>query len=251
MYYAGTPNATHLIFSNGTNYQTLANFQAIVSPRDANSKTENVTFLSTDITNVNFLKPDPTIISVIESGAEEIAGVTDDNANANIRTGYPLIGQVNGGGDAPDMGAVESDGTPIPPLVGIKTVGTGKDYSTIEAAIADLNSKKIGTGGVTFKVDAGHTETFSSPTAGLITKTGTAAKPIIFQKDGVGANPIITSGTGVGSYDGIIILHGTDYITFDGIDVIDNVANVNNTTRMEWGYALLKTSGTNGVSNAT
>ncbi|MCZ2140534.1 MAG: right-handed parallel beta-helix repeat-containing protein, partial [Bacteroidia bacterium] len=251
LYYAGTPGSSNLIFANGTNYQTLANFQAIVSPRDANSKTENVTLLSSDITNVNFLKPDPTIISVIESGAEEIAGVTDDNANANIRTGYPLIGQVNGGGDAPDMGAVESDGTPIPPLVGIKTVGTGKDYSTIEAAIADLNSKNIGTGGVTFKVDAGHTETFSSPTAGLITKTGTAAKPIIFQKDGVGANPIITSGTGVGSYDGIIILHGTDYITFDGIDVRDNVANVNNTTRMEWGYALLKTSGTNGVSNAT
>ena len=35
------------------------------------------------------------------------------------------------------------------------------DYATIEAAISALNSQGVASGGVTFNVAAGHTETFS------------------------------------------------------------------------------------------
>jgi len=120
-------------------------------------------------------------------------------------------------------------------------------YPTLVAAIADLNSLGVGVGGVTFNIAAGYTETLSSATAGRITTlTSTEAKPIVFQKSGAGINPVIKAATLSGSsvLDGIIVLVGTDYVTFDGIDVIENNANITN--RTEWGYAILVASATDG-----
>ncbi len=135
-------------------------------------------------------------------------------------------------------------------LSGTKTIPG--DYATIEAAIAALNAAGVGAGGVTFNVAAGHTETFTTLTAGLITATGTADDPIIFQKSGSGANPLITAATpGVGNFDYIIAIKGGDYITFDAIDVQENPANTTNAQLMEWGYALVKVDGTNGAQYNT
>ena len=107
----------------------------------------------------------------------------------------------------------------------------------------------VGSGGVTFNVAAGYTETAANL---IITATGTSSNPIVFQKSGSGANPLITAGVGVSTtLDGIIILSGSDYITFDGIDLQENVANTTTTTQMEWGYALLKVDGTNGSQSNT
>lgn len=129
-------------------------------------------------------------------------------------------------------------------LVGIKTIPG--DYATLSAAVTDLNTVGVGLGGVTFQVATGHIETGNLP---AITATGTASSPILFQKSGVGANPILYAGVGTGTLDGIIRLSGTDYITFDGIDVSESVSNTTSTTRAEWGYALLKASATNGCQN--
>jgi len=41
-------------------------------------------------------------------------------------------------------------------------------------------------------------------------------------------------------YDGIITIAGGDYITFNGIDLQENSSNTTGTTRMEWGYGLVK-----------
>ena len=132
-------------------------------------------------------------------------------------------------------------------LTGIKTIPG--DYSTIAAAITDLNSLGVGTGGVTFNVAAGYTETAANL---IITATGTLANPIVFQKSGTGTNPLITASAGVSAtLDGIIILKGTDYITFTSIDLTDPATNLTATTRMEWGYALLKSSATDGCQNVT
>ena len=79
-------------------------------------------------------------------------------------------------------------------------------YATITAAIAALNAQGVGSGGVTFNVAAGYTETASNL---IITATGTAANPIIFQKSGAGSDPLITAAPGVSTtLDGIIILQG-------------------------------------------
>ena len=132
-------------------------------------------------------------------------------------------------------------------LTGTKTIPG--DYATIAAAITDLNTVGVGSGGVTFNVAAGHTETSANL---IITATGTSSNPIVFQKSGSGTNPLITAGVGISTtLDGIIKFSGTDYITFDGIDLQENPANTTTTTMMEWGYALLKVDGTNGSRYVT
>lgn len=135
-------------------------------------------------------------------------------------------------------------------LTGVKTIPG--DYPTVEAAITALNVSGAGTGGVTFNVTAGHTETFATPTAGYITTlTGSLASPVAFQKSGAGNNPVITAATGVGNLDAIIAIAGCDYVSFDGIDLSENPVNASATTRMEWGYAILKASATEGSQNIT
>lgn len=123
-------------------------------------------------------------------------------------------------------------------LSGTKTVCTsGCDYSSVAAAVAALNSSGVGSGGVTIQVSSSHTETLSA--AINLTATGTASNPIRFENSG-GGNPKITAYTGAGTMDGIFVLSGSDYVTIDGIDLEENSANTTTTTRMEWGYALLK-----------
>ncbi|MCZ2140508.1 MAG: right-handed parallel beta-helix repeat-containing protein, partial [Bacteroidia bacterium] len=254
LYYAGTPGVKNLICYASTTYQTLAAYMAdaSVSPKDSRASTENVAFASTNIDDVNFLQPNAATANTIESGGTVISGFSDDIYTPNSRATYPKTGQVNGGGWAPDLGAVEYDGTPAPGLGGNITVGTGKDYTTIAAAIADLNLNGVSNGEVVFLVDPGHTETFATPTAGVINATGGGNHFITFKKaTGPGANPLITAAAGTGSLDGIIVINGGDYITFDGIDVQENSANTNATTQMEWGYAILKASATNAPKNVT
>jgi len=137
------------------------------------------------------------------------------------------------------------------PLTGIKTVPG--DYTTIEAAIAALNANGVGAGGVTFNVAAGHAETFAALTAGVISTTsGSFSNPIVFQKSGNGANPVITAAaiSAATATDGIIKFAGCDYITFDGIDLQENAANIFPKST-DWGYAILKESGTNGSQYIT
>ena len=142
--------------------------------------------------------------------------------------------------------------TDVLPLTGTKTIPG--NYATIAAAISDLNLRGVGTGGVTFNIAAGYTETFITPDAGVITASGTLANPVVFHKSGTGANPVVTAAPGTGALDGIIVFSGSDYFTFDGLDLMENPANTNNIMRMEWGYALLKASLTapyNGCQQVT
>jgi len=137
-------------------------------------------------------------------------------------------------------------------LSGVKTIPG--DYATVAAAITDLNAVGVVPPGVTFNIAAGYTETFATPTAGLITATGTNLNSqIVFQKSGVGANPVITAASGGTSttVDGIIVIRGGDYITFDGIDLVENAANTTATLQMEWGYAFVKASATDGAQYNT
>jgi hypothetical protein len=136
-------------------------------------------------------------------------------------------------------------------ITGVKTIPG--DYASMAAAFTDLNLQGVGAGGATFNVAAGYTENLSAALLlSITTNTPTESNPLIFQKSGVGANPLITAHTGVSlTVDGIIVLDGVDYVTFDGIDVQENVANVTATAQMEWGYALVKSSATNGSQHNT
>lgn len=148
----------------------------------------------------------------------------------------------------------------ITAIGGTKTIDntlptSGNNYASFGAAISDLNTNGVDSGGVTFNVTAG--QTFNEiPSGTIITATGNSADPIIFRKSGGGANPIVqgTNGTLSGSTNGdaCITIEGGDYITFDGIDVKDNPANATATTRMEFGFRIRSGfSSTNGAQNNT
>lgn len=136
------------------------------------------------------------------------------------------------------------------PLTGIKYIPG--DYPSIPAAITDLNTYGVGTGGVTFRVATGKVDTAANL---VITARGSASNPIVFEKWGTFdqplPNPLIIAAAGTGSMDGIIKFSGVSYITFDGIDLRENPANTTTTTQMEWGYALLKASADSGSQNIT
>jgi hypothetical protein len=127
----------------------------------------------------------------------------------------------------------------------------GTPFVTITQAVDSLNIAGVGTGGVTFNVAAGYTENITAPI--LLTTTGTAANPIIFQKSGAGVNPLVTR-TDAGSIstsvlggqgDAVIIIEGSDYITFNAINLTASEQGI------EYGYYLRKLNGDDGCKFVT
>lgn len=136
-------------------------------------------------------------------------------------------------------------------LTGTKTIPG--DYATIAAAIVDLNSQGVGSGGVIFNIAAGYNETLTAALS--VTAIGTTDNPIIFQKSGSGANPLLTAYAGTFTptsatyHDDMWRLVGSDYVSIDGIDLLDS--NVDNPATMEGGFVLYKANLSNGAQNNT
>ncbi|MCW5897723.1 MAG: PKD domain-containing protein [Flavobacteriales bacterium] len=141
LFYADTPGPTRVIHWNGTTaYETLASWQAFASPRDANSVSELPPFLSTDPTNADYLKIDPTVATQIESGGIAIAGI-DDDFEGDIRFGS--VGYT-GGGAAPDIGADEFEGVLLDiaaPIISYTPLSSacGTGARTLSASITDAS----------------------------------------------------------------------------------------------------------------
>lgn len=109
--FAGTPGPSRLLYYDGTNaYQTLAAL-APLAPRETASISLNPSFQNTTGSSASFLKIIAASAGALESGAVNIAGITDD-FEGDIRQGNP--GYI-GTGTAPDIGADEFDlQVPIP-----------------------------------------------------------------------------------------------------------------------------------------
>jgi hypothetical protein len=94
IYYAGTPDANHLIFKGGaTNYQTLNDYKTLNVGKDQGSYTENTPFLS--IVSPYNLHIDPTRFSYVEGNALQVALVTND-IDGDLRSATPDIGADEG-----------------------------------------------------------------------------------------------------------------------------------------------------------
>lgn len=120
-FYAGTPSATNVIYTDGTNTdQTMGAFQSRVAPRDAASLSENPTFMSLTGSSPSFLHIAAATATLLESGGGVIATFTTDYDN-DARPGP--AGSVNGGAIAPDIGADEFDGILVT-CTGTPTAGT-------------------------------------------------------------------------------------------------------------------------------
>lgn len=131
------------------------------------------------------------------------------------------------------------------------TPNLAASYSSMAAAITDLNLVTSMSGPVVFGLAAGTTESVTSQLT--ITTAGNASYSITFQKSGAGANPKVTrtdagsntTSTLGGLGDGIIRIDGTDNIIFDGLDLAASNSGI------EYGYYTHKPSGTNGVQGLT
>lgn len=136
------------------------------------------------------------------------------------------------------------------PMTGIKTIkSSGGDFSTFSSAFEALNDAGVGSGGVVFNVDAGFVSTELCPP---LTVEGSSNATIVFQKSGSGNNPKIIAGSGISSVnDAVVRLYGCDYVTFDGIDVMENSSNSTPTTQMEYGYSVKNISAINGAQYNT
>lgn len=125
-------------------------------------------------------------------------------------------------------------------------------YPDLASAIADLNLQGV-SGPVTFSIAAGYTET--APIGGYtITATGTSANTIQFIASGGATITAYTGGTGTPSsattQDFVFRLIGSDYITFNGLTILENPSNSGNAL-MEAGFAFLKASATDGCQYNT
>ncbi|OYU97544.1 MAG: hypothetical protein CFE21_04425 [Bacteroidetes bacterium B1(2017)] len=136
------------------------------------------------------------------------------------------------------------------------------NYASIEAAIAALNTNGV-SGAVTFNIGAGSSYT-EFPTSTLVLGSATLnattsnTNTITFQKAATAtANPLITAyagtklATSADSIDGIWAIAGTDFVTINGIDLLDPTSNTTPTTCMEFGYGLYKLNVNDGVNNTT
>ncbi len=145
-------------------------------------------------------------------------------------------------------------------LTGTKTIPGS--YSSIALALADLNTLGVGAGGVVFNIGASISYTETAPVGGLVLGSATlnasltASNPLVFQKDPSAiTNPLITAYTGgtgtpaTAVQDGIWRIIGGDFITINGIDLID--PNTTNPSTMEYGYGFYKLSLSDGCRNNT
>lgn len=131
---------------------------------------------------------------------------------------------------------------PLSGIFSVKSDGTG-DYGSMTDAINDLNICGVGSGGVTFLVEAGDIFTEELPE---ITATGTATTPVVFQtSDASGTNPVLKSAGSTGT-EAAITLAGSDYFTFDGIDI-----QISTGSALEYGYYLYNISATDGCQHNT
>lgn len=131
---------------------------------------------------------------------------------------------------------------------------SGTNYNSFTDAFSDLNIVGVG-GPTTFNVAAGQTHNYTitgtSPNnyALSLTATGTQSNPIIFQKSGSGSNPVISVTGTSASDDKGVWLNGGDYITFNGIDVVD--AGIASASWLDYGYYFTNVSGSNGCTYNT
>ncbi|TGE27605.1 T9SS type A sorting domain-containing protein [Hymenobacter metallicola] len=136
-------------------------------------------------------------------------------------------------------------------LSGIKTIdpaGTGtNNYPSFSAAITALNAGGVGADGVLFQVKSGAVFAEIPP---AITVSGTATGRIIFLKEGPGANPKL-QGAGTGATDAGLTLDGADFVTINGIDVVDAASNTTAAQQLEFGFWLKGGATNNLVLNST
>lgn len=188
------------------------------------------------------------VMLVGQCGSTGTGGSIYNSSISGIRRVYSVSGcpyTISAAGDA----AVSNFGFDVTPtsLSGNYYIPSG-NFPTIASAVNAVNNCTI-SGPVTFNVAAGYTENTTSPI--LLTGTGTSSNTITFKKYGTGLNPVVsrtdtgtvTTTTAGGQGDGVIIIQGSDYVTFEGINVSAS------SFLIEYGYYIRKANVNDGCKN--
>ncbi len=115
-------------------------------------------------------------------------------------------------------------------------------YPDLASVVTALNTQGVGTGGATVNITAANPQT--APTGGYQLGSATlnaslsATKPLVIN----GNANTVTGATGVGSLDAIFWLLGTDYVTINGLNLLDvsTTTTSTSTAANEWGFVLAK-----------
>ena len=113
IFYAGVPSTMNLIYYDGNNYSTLADYKLVAGVRETMSKTENVPFASTIGSDASFLHINTGVSTQAENGGVQIIGIADD-FDGNVRSV-----------STPDIGADEF--TTVLPVALVNFTGTIKN----------------------------------------------------------------------------------------------------------------------------
>jgi len=112
--YYSDGNGSVFGFDAITDRTDLGAWKAINPTLDVTSFSADPNFvLSAGTSTTTDLHISHSVPSKLESGAFVIPNFTDDYDASSSRGSYPLSGQTNGGGSAPDIGADEGDITPF------------------------------------------------------------------------------------------------------------------------------------------
>jgi len=121
------------VYYDSVKSYTISAYKTLVAPRDSNSFSVNPVYQSTTGSSADYLKYDTTIVTPLESGGINVAGITNDFIST-IRqgnTGY------TGTGTAPDVGAWCLNG------VKFDTAGPLISYTTLSNTLCDTNRSII------------------------------------------------------------------------------------------------------------
>lgn len=134
------------------------------------------------------------------------------------------------------------------------------DYPDLAAAIADLNTQGVGSGGVTLNLLAGNPQTAPAGgyvignTGSLVLTTTSSSNQVIIQGNSNTITAFTPQASGVLN-DAIFKVIGADWITIKDFNMQENASNTTTTAASnnmtEWGVALLYVTTTDGAQNNT
>lgn len=128
----------------------------------------------------------------------------------------------------------------------------GACFNSLESFVQTLNTQGYNRA-VTCHVAAGHREKLSSAAGLRLQVAGDSLKPLRFVARGKGPKPRLVAAAGVrgmnsnsANVDGIWSVHGTDYLSIEGFELVDSNMAGSGSARMEYGIALFKDSANGG-----
>jgi hypothetical protein len=129
------------------------------------------------------------------------------------------------------------------------TPAMSASYATLALAIADVNNRTAISGPVTLTLASAQTAPAGGYSLTNVAITG-GSNTNRFIFDGAGFT--VTAGVGVSTTtDAFFKIIGADFISLQNFVMSESVANVTQTTQIEWGVAVLYATATNGSQNIT